>query len=84
MAERLQVPTDSDHTRTTALICGFKTVRDSFTGGSKFAALTQINVYTDGSRGDGRVGAGFLINEGRAAFLTGECPLPPHLSLIHI
>ena len=52
---------DSDRISTARWNPAFVTNKDSFTGATKHRALTQYNVFTDGSRHNEQTGCGFII-----------------------
>ena len=59
----------------------FTVVTDSFSGHSKYLCPSQINVFTDGSKVNGRVGAGFTIRKGQTAFQEMSYRLPDKCSV---
>lgn len=48
---------------------------------SENTACTDINVYTDGSKMDGRVGYGFMVRQGEEEKANGKGHLPPNHSV---
>ena len=55
---------------------GFKINRDSFDGAAKHRQLTQLNVYTDGSKLDAQTGAGLAIYRGKQEIENAWFRLP--------
>ena len=56
---------DSDSCHRMSWNTGFKINWDSFDGKSKHRQPTQVNVFTDGSKLDGRTGSGLVIYRGK-------------------
>ena len=54
----------------------FKINRDSFDGAAKHRRLSQLNVYTDGSKIDGHTGAGVTVYDGKKVIEDEHYKLP--------
>jgi ribonuclease HI len=48
----------------------------SFTGEKKYQKRSQYTIYTDGSKQDGKAGAGYQIYKGKNAIMDGSMRLP--------
>ena len=59
----------------------FKVNLDSFDGTARHRALSQYNVYTDGSKYNCRVGSGYAIYKGKTLIQTGSFRLPDHATV---
>ena len=57
-------PTGTDKCSELMWNTGFRVNRDSFDGKAKHRKLTQYNAYTDGSKMEGRTGAGVAMHKG--------------------
>ena len=72
------LPTITDRTRVTAPLLLFRVIRDSFSGANKYRQLSQINIYTDGSKSNTKVGAGYAIFEGSNLYDSASLTLPEY------
>ena len=59
----------------------FRINYDSFDGKRKHRTPTQYNVFTDGSRLDGRTGAGYVIYKGKNEIFANKLRLPDHATV---
>ena len=59
----------------------FTVCTDSFSGESKYQSLSQINIFTDGSKLNDKVGAGFTARKGRIPFKEMSFRLPDKCSV---
>ena len=59
----------------------FKTNTDSFDGSAKHRTPTQINIYTDGSRRDGRTGSGYVLYHRNREKISGHLRLPDYATV---
>ena len=59
----------------------FSIITDSFSGQEKFLSLSQINVYTDGSKYNGQVGAGVCVQHGKQTLAELSFRLPNKASV---
>ena len=75
--------TPGDQDRCSVLKWGakYKINRDSFDGQAKHRQPTQMNVYTDGSRLDGKTGAGLTVHRGTREVESKWFRLPEHATV---
>ena len=70
-----------DSTQITLPFTKFKVVTDSFSGISKFLCPSQLNIYTDGSKFNNRVGSGIYITSGPRIIAALSYRLPDQASV---
>ena len=56
----------------------YRVVPDSFSGAPRFLQLSQLNIFTDGSRLQDRTGTGYVVYEGADEYDIGLFSLPPY------
>ena len=56
-------------------------IPDSFSGLAKFRRPSQLNIYTDGSKTDGRLGTGYVIYEETTEYDIESYSLPSHATV---
>ena len=78
LRNQAHLPTTTNRIRLTAPLPLFRVVRDSFSGATKYRQLSQLNIYTDGSKSDTKVGAGYAIFEGTNLYDTVSHTLPAY------
>ena len=69
-------PSTSDRCSEIIWPTGFRLNKDSFSGLAKHRALSQYNIFTDGSRSGGQTGAGAIIYRGKQEILQIKNRLP--------
>ena len=75
------VPGDSDACNQVKWNPGFRVNWESYDGKAKHRQLSQVNVYTDGSKLNEQTGAGIAIYRGKAEVLNGYYRLPDGCSV---
>ena len=65
----------TDDIRVVSPMALYRVVTDSFKGNKKFLTESQINIYTDGSKTEKGVGAGFVITKNKLELKIGEIRL---------
>ena len=59
----------------------FKVNTESFSGATKHRVPTQFNVYTDGSKQNGRAGCGLVVYRGQRELCSESYHLPDHATV---
>ena len=72
------MPPHPDYLRTVNPPSDFWVVRESFSGQPKFHRPSQLTIFTDGSKMNDRVGAGYVLYEGFTEYDTGSYSLPSY------
>lgn len=73
--ENIDIPEEIDNLVPITEITTFNVNLESMQGQSKYRTMSQYNIYTDGSKLDGKVGAGFAIYRGREEIANGNSRL---------
>ena len=74
-------PDGSDRYNALKWSAGFRVNKDSFSGEAKHRAVTQFNVFTDGSRQNDQTGLGLAIYKGTKEIKAESFRLPDHATV---
>ena len=77
----LGLPPTTDSSRALSPPFSFRVIRDRFSGATKFHQLSQLNLYTDGSRIHNLTGTGYSLYEGTNEYDNGYFALPDYCSV---
>ena len=81
LLDRFDASPSTDSLRSVNPLPGLRIIRASFSGLTKFCHPSQITIYTDGSKIDDHVGAGYVIYKGSTEYDTGSYSLSPQATV---